>query len=89
MTIKFAIFSVFAASLLAGTAFAGALDNPASQPSFTTGSIKAMTIHGAMADAGWSKDGWSKDGWSKECTHAIDVQHNDRCPTTKQLGGAN
>ena len=79
MTIRLAIFGVFAASLLAGTAFAGALDNPASQPSFTTGGIKAMTLHGAMADA----------GSTKECTHTIDAQHNDRCPTTNQLGGAN
>ena len=79
MTIKFAFFGVFAASLLAGPAFAGALDNPAYQPSFTTGSVKAMTAPAAMADA----------GWNKECTHTIDAQHNDRCATTKQLGGAN
>ncbi|TPN76734.1 hypothetical protein FJ987_29255 [Mesorhizobium sp. CU2] len=79
MTIKLAVFGVFAASLLAGTAFAGALDNPPYQPSFTTGSAKAMTAPAAMADT----------GWSMECTHAIDAQHNDRCVTTKQLGGAN
>jgi hypothetical protein len=84
MTIKSAIFGVFAASLLAGTAFAGALDNPVSQPSFTTGSIKAMTVRSAMGDAGWSKG-----GWTRECTNTIDAQHNDRCATTKQLGGAN
>jgi hypothetical protein len=81
MTIKLAIFAVLAASLFAGTAFAGALDNPASQPSFTTGSIKAMTVHTTMAGNGWTG--------SRECTQAIDAQHNDRCATTKQLGGAN
>jgi hypothetical protein len=79
MTIKLAFLALFAASLFTGTAFAGALDNPAPQPSFTTGSIKAMTVHATMA-------GWTG---SRECTATIDAQHNDRCPTTKQLGGAN
>ncbi|RWM04430.1 MAG: hypothetical protein E5X80_19010 [Mesorhizobium sp.] len=81
MNIEFAILGIFTASMLASSAFAGALDNPATTPSFTTGSIKAMTGSKAMTNSGWTS--------SRECTHAIDVQHNDRCATTKQLGGAN
>lgn len=81
MSIKLAILGAFAASMLAGTAFAGALDNPAPMHSFTTGSIKSMTIAKPAADTGWAS--------SRECTNAIDPLHNDRCATTKQLGGAN
>ena len=81
MNIKTILLGAALFSTLGGAAFAGALDNPAPAAPFYTGSTKAMTISNAMSDTGWVS--------SKECTHAVDPQHNDRCQTAKQLGGAN
>ena len=84
MTFKSIFLGAFAASMISGAAFAGALDNPGTGawPVFTTGSVKAMTAPKAMANSGWSSA-------SRECTQAIDALHNDRCASTQQLGGAN
>jgi len=81
MNIKMICLGAVALSMLSGAALAGALDNP-STVSTQTGT-KSMSSQASMSNV-------AQAGTWKECSDkAIDRQHNDFCPNTKHLGGAN
>jgi len=89
MNIKAICLSAFALSVLSGTAFGGALDNPDTMiPFFTDAGMKTMKSDDEFKAAWGAMSQDNRDAMKKECNDAaMSKPHAVFCEKVHQLGG--
>jgi len=91
MNIKIVCLAVLSATMLAGAALAGALDEPKMMgPFFTDAGMKTMKSDDEMKKAWAAMSKSDQDMMMKECNDAaMSKPHAQFCEKLKALGGAN